>query len=256
VFIRYNEALDFWEYDTSAGQDGSGPWSVLPIDYAKINNLPIIPPPYTLPANVALKDVTNIFTQSQKIEKAVTPSLQFSDITQPTDLAKFNITNFSQELFLQAVNGAENIQTGALTITRTGDGSFTGTIRERQRTVALGEWINVPYNAGNYTGLGGTWTVSAGAILENRYTLIGKTGIYVFILNASTTDGNVGQLAIKNPMPGATGYAITMARMGTADVITAYANNGDNNIYMIRPGFVNFPTSTGSLWFSIVMNVG
>jgi hypothetical protein len=32
VFIRYNETLDFWEYDTSAGQTGAGPWLILPVN--------------------------------------------------------------------------------------------------------------------------------------------------------------------------------------------------------------------------------
>lgn len=41
MFIRYNEAIDFYEYDTSAGQTGAGPWLVLPLDYVRLTNKPV-----------------------------------------------------------------------------------------------------------------------------------------------------------------------------------------------------------------------
>jgi len=40
MFIRYNEAGYIWEYDTSAGQVGAGPWVKLPIDYSQLINVP------------------------------------------------------------------------------------------------------------------------------------------------------------------------------------------------------------------------
>lgn len=36
TFIRYNESSKYYEYDTSAGKDGSGPWLILPIDASQI----------------------------------------------------------------------------------------------------------------------------------------------------------------------------------------------------------------------------
>jgi hypothetical protein len=39
-----------------------------------------------------------------------------------------------------------------------------------------GVWADVPFNAANFTAVGGgTWTVGAAAITDHRYTLIGKT---------------------------------------------------------------------------------
>ena len=54
----------------------------------------------------------------------------------------------------------------------TGAGSTTpgasGDIYEKGRTTALGHWIDVPFNAANFSVLtgSGTWTVGAGAIFS------------------------------------------------------------------------------------------
>lgn len=62
MFIRYNPVAKYYEYSTDITRRGKGPWLILPIDYTQIYNLPPIPPPYVLPANVALRDAFNQFT--------------------------------------------------------------------------------------------------------------------------------------------------------------------------------------------------
>lgn len=37
TFIRYNDTGKYYEYDTSAAKDGSGPWLILPIDGSQIS---------------------------------------------------------------------------------------------------------------------------------------------------------------------------------------------------------------------------
>ena len=74
--------------------------------------------------------------------------------------------------------------TGA--ITTTGTVTATGGVYERGRTVAMGEWIDVPFSAANFTANGTmTWTVAAGDQVIYRYALVGKT--VTVNLNLSTT---------------------------------------------------------------------
>jgi hypothetical protein len=71
MFIRYNETNKYYEYDTSVGQNGSGPWIILPIDYTQLVNVP----PATLPPNIAYTDFGNLFTVGQTINGALRTSI-------------------------------------------------------------------------------------------------------------------------------------------------------------------------------------
>ena len=113
MFIRYNETAKYYEYDTSPGQTGAGPWLILPIDYAQIYNPPATSyvnhatkhntggvDPITalsggvintgtvadarLSSNVALKNAANIFSQSQWLS-GTAPALVFQDTDAPVN---------------------------------------------------------------------------------------------------------------------------------------------------------------------------
>jgi hypothetical protein len=63
----------------------------------------------------------------------------------------------------------------------------TGTIRERARTTPLGEWIAVSHDALDFSAGGFySWTVEAGDVLTNRYTLIGKTMLWTLRVGSSS----------------------------------------------------------------------
>jgi hypothetical protein len=89
----------------------------------------------------------------------------------------------------------------AVTTTRTDRAVLSSTMTERARTVPMGEWIAVPFSAANFTGAGAmVWTVNAGNVQTNRYTLIGKTLIWTVYINASTLSGTAdGQIGITIP---------------------------------------------------------
>jgi len=74
-----------------------------------------------------------------------------------------------------------------------------GTIKERARTTALGEWLSVTFAAGNFTASPGTWTVSSGQQTTYAYTLIGKTMILAFCIDGGTTASSPGHLDILIP---------------------------------------------------------
>ncbi len=66
-----------------------------------------------------------------------------------------------------------------------------GSISERSRTVAMGDWIDVPYGTVAFTGDAAAWTVGATDVIALRYTLIGHTLKYnVYIDTTSVTVGN------------------------------------------------------------------
>jgi hypothetical protein len=79
--------------------------------------------------------------------------------------------------------------------------STGGGIKERNRSVQLGEWQAFAFSAGNFTGNGTqTWTVDD-ADETIRYTLVGKTLTILFLIN-STTVGGVANTELRLTLPG------------------------------------------------------
>lgn len=76
-----------------------------------------------------------------------------------------------------------------------------GAIRERGRSVALGDWTSVAYSSSNFTTSGGgTWTVDSADQITLAYMLVGKTMTVAFQLdNTSVSASGVVQLQIKIP---------------------------------------------------------
>ena len=81
-----------------------------------------------------------------------------------------------------------------------GNLTLAGTLKERGRTVPMGEWVAVPYAAGDFTSDGAAWTVEAADVTALRYTLIGKTMFLAFNLYATSLGaGTTTELRIKIP---------------------------------------------------------
>jgi hypothetical protein len=110
-------------------------------------------------------------------------------------------------VIMQAVNGnlavyqspaGANPRTPNLTFLIQPDGAF----RERGRTTPVGEWIDIPYNAANFTASGAmTWTVTSGGQYSFKYALVGKIVVLYFDIGASTVGGTPGtQLILKLPI--------------------------------------------------------
>jgi hypothetical protein len=63
----------------------------------------------------------------------------------------------------------------------------TGTIAERGRAVAMGEWIDIPFAATKFTATGGmNWTVTAANVVMLAYTLIGNTIFLAFEIDSTS----------------------------------------------------------------------
>jgi len=176
-------------------------------------------PDARLSTNVALKNTANSFSANQALE-AWQPRLKFNDFSQAANLRRFEIANLGQELNVWSLDDAEATIIGRLRLTRGGDLILTGSVTEKGRLTPMGHWIDVPFNAANFamsSGGMGTWTVGAGAIISNRYTLVGKTmiwSIYISWFSGSNTFSDVsGTAGIILAIPG--GFA-SYAQQGNA----------------------------------------
>lgn len=95
--------------------------------------------------------------------------------------------------------------------------------------ISHGIWQQGAYNPADYSGVGGmTWTVSAGAMYINRYTIIGKTLIWNVYIAGGTTGGTASVGLLMRLPPGMTAYS---ANSGTAATSQLY-----DGIH--QPGFV------------------
>ena len=84
------------------------------------------------------------------------------------------------------------------------------TIKERGRSVPLGEWTAVAFNAGDFTAASGNWTVDSGDVTLFRYTLIGKTMIVSIYVQNTDVSATPSYLAVLIP-GGFTAANTTMA---------------------------------------------
>ena len=97
-----------------------------------------------------------------------------------------------------------------------------GGYREFGRTTPLGVFVNFPYNAVNFNGLGGqTWTLPLGGTNQPtyRYTIIGKMMTVLFYIQNSTV-GGVANSTLTLSLP--TGFIVNSAVGGSYDL----SNNG------------------------------
>lgn len=103
--------------------------------------------------------------------------------------------------------------------TRQADRMGLAGVRERGRSIAIGEWATRSFTAGDFTATTGTWTVATGDRLTDKYSLNGKTMTYAFNVATSTTASSAVALHIL--IPG--GFTA-----GTTDVYFEYTYSMDN----------------------------
>lgn len=101
-------------------------------------------------------------------------------------------------------------------------------------TGEVGNWINVPFAAGNYTSVGGSWTVGSGDQLNLQYILIGRVCIINIVLDATTVGAGASELRITVPITPAKNVAL---------LAILY----DNSASVGEPCQVLMQTSTGAM---------
>jgi hypothetical protein len=134
---------------------------------------------------------------------------------------------------------------------------FANSFFESTRSVAMGYWTSVSFNAADYSADTGTWVVASGDLtVDTAYTFVGKTLVLSFAVVTTTTTGSPNYLKIALPsgLTVATGrradsVCLTYAPDGTtfeAGKINAMA--GESFIRLYRyPSFAAFPNVTNTL---------
>lgn len=132
----------------------------------------------------------------------------------------------------------------------TGATTSTGSFTESSRAAAMGYWINVAYNAANFTANGSmTWSVESGDQLVYKYTLIGKTMILQVYIATSTVGGTVNtelRIAIPGGYTAASGSVVQPASAYQSAWVAGGAGINPTYIaFYINPNFVtNWALST------------
>lgn len=106
-----------------------------------------------------------------------------------------------------ATNRAINFVTSGVTPMLKGSARFfydTTTTRWRMEAHEQGNWIAVPFSAGNFTGGAGTWTVGSGDVVTYETYLKGTSLFVTWYINTTTVGGVTSQLLITLP----NGYTI------------------------------------------------
>ena len=112
-------------------------------------------PDARLSANVALKNVANVFTAPVQQISAAIPELRLTETGSPADGRLFRLINGGTNFYIQAVNDAVNAQQGVVIVNRGGSVTATGSFTENNRTAPMGYWIDMPFSAANFVAVGG-----------------------------------------------------------------------------------------------------
>jgi hypothetical protein len=202
--------------------------------------------------NVAWTNQANVFTADQTISRG-TPRLSFTDTSQPVDTRVFQVVAVNQHFVFQTLNDAQTAAISyPLILNRAGDATVGKDIYEKGRTVAMGHWQDVPFNAANFTGSSGmTWTVAAGNIVKNRYTLIGKTLHWQLVIYASVLSGTPATYIVAT-LPGgfsAPGAVSTVGRVYVAgSFATDIGSSGGTTVSIYKMDGSNFNSPDNAVY--------
>ena len=198
--------------------------------------------------NVARTDVVNTFTADQNLTKP-SPLWNWKDTAAPANAQQFVVYNTSQLLVFDAWTDASGLVARPLQLDRSGNAKVGADVYEKGRTTPLGHWISVPFNAANFTAAGGSspaWTVEAGDVWDQSYTLIGKTLIYSVFIVASSVSGSPTELRVAIP----SGFTYARSQRSPTNIndagsdLIGYVSTGSGYLSVVKLGNVAFTNST------------
>lgn len=80
-----------------------------------------------------------------------------------------------------------------------GESMFVAGVREHSRAYNMGDTQTRSFTAGNYTGVGGTWTVQSGDVTSESWRLVGDTLWFNLRLANTQVDGALNKVRIALP---------------------------------------------------------
>jgi len=123
-------------------------------------------------------------------------------------------------------------------------------VKERGRSVAMGEWTTPAFSAGNFTASGSmTWTVGSGDVITYDYMLVGKTMTLSFLIQGSTVGGTPSS-SLRIAVPASAVIArtvvipVTIVDNGTRSTGYLTANAGATYVFCNHNDDANYAAST------------
>ena len=176
-------------------------------------------------SNVALKNIDNHFVaqtlKSDTIIDDTNSLLRFNNPSAPSNARCWRFINYGDGLLrIEALTDSFAALQSGCYFTRAGDFAAGGALLERGRSTPMGQWVDVPFSASNFSASsGGTWTVGSAAVIVNRYTLIGKTCLWNLYISwfsgANVASGTPASFQIALPAG--------LASAATTDLPVGYA---------------------------------
>lgn len=129
----------------------------------------------------------------------------------------------------------------------------------------FGVWVQPPFNAANFTGDSGGWTVNAGNVVLNAYEVINQTLYWTMSVHSTNLLAQATYLLITSPVIGAyhlTGNATQAKRVsllgdasGQYDCITGPLNPTTMGIWRVDGQFFQPNGATLAFWFNMFCQV-
>jgi hypothetical protein len=126
-------------------------------------------------------------------------------------------------------------------------------------------WAQVPFNAANFTGDSGGWTVHAGNVTANFFEVVNQTLYWIFAVSATTLVAQATFLEIVSPVLGAyhlTGSASQAKRVsilgdagGQYACVTGPLNSTTMGVWRVDGQFFQPNGASLSLWFNTFCQV-
>jgi len=161
-------------------------------------------PDAQLSTNIPRLNAANTFTTDQVVSYAGPARWNFVDTVQAANSRNFVVVNTAQQFYLTAaLDNSTGVSPSGLILDRAGNAKIGADLYEKTRTTPIGHWIDVPFNAANFSGQGGlVWTVTGAQVTLNRYTLVGKTLVWTLRVENSTLSGTMTTaLSLQVPSP-------------------------------------------------------
>jgi len=199
MWQRYNQASKIFEKSVDNGTN----WTPLELDAAILTQGTI--PDARLSSNVALHNASGHSWAGSHNLVSNSPHIFFTDADQPADQKVFDIAINGGVFAIYPETDTFGIQNNGLQLNRSGELYVASNIYQHGRTVPMGNWQDVPFNAANFYGAGSmTWTVGAGAVVRNRFTVVGRTvwwSMYLSWFSGSNVIGGTVSNSIRIILP-------------------------------------------------------
>jgi len=220
MFIRWNDTLNIYEFDTSAEQTGAGPWVQLP--------------------NIPYKDQANTFTGNKQNFSNSFPYFLFTCEAESAGRKKSRMEGFG-DFYISHTSDADDAYVSRFKFERSGNLVIPGKYYEHGRTIPNGEWQNYTPVWSVYGG-GVAPSIGNGSIIGS-YTVIGKIVFWNIKFNSGTTT-NYGTSYFAFSMPPAP-YEITNHDFsnGSAFIFSAGTGTYYQAAITSGPTFLGIPNS-------------